>query len=239
MKKITIIAVVLVLIGGGAWYAMKGGAQQATNPDTVDAVTKFYNSWLTAAKDPAATPGKPELAASAILSKDLRARLASAVSATPDPVLCQAKTPQGISIRSFSNTADKAQVLVTPKDKSVNDVALVTLLKSGTGWYISDINCSAGDVAPEKEFSFENVGYLIKNSVPKPYNSKNWHLVFEEKGQPGHVVPLLFDAKSQCVALDGKESACSPSQFKEATKVSIHGQMSEAGVTVVRLEFVK
>ena len=90
-----------------------------------------------------------------------------------------------------------------------------------------------------KEFSFEQEGFLIKTSVPKPFNNKNWHLVFTQDGKPGNVVPLIFDAKSQCTNLEGVKAVCKLDQFKEVDKVLVRGGMTERGATVVNLEFVK
>jgi hypothetical protein len=113
------------------------------------------------------------------------------------------------------------------------------LIGKNGGWYIDNIQCSFGEFAEEKEFSFEKEGFLLKNSVPSPYNSKNWHLVFAENGQDGHVVPLFFDSESQCTDLDGNKSVCKPDQFTETTGVFIRGQMTERGVSVKQQTLVK
>ncbi len=243
-KKIIGALVALVVVVGVVWFFTKGGTgQQISRLDVNDTVGSFYNPWLKAAQEPeTANPNRATLAKSPILSKTLRDRLVSAVkdTSTPvDPVLCQTVVPTAIAMRSVSQNETEAQVLVTSKDKSVTEQAFITLKALNGGWYINDITCSAGEFAPEREFTFETVGFLLKGSIPKPYNPKNWHIVFEQNGQPGNVAPLLFDAKSQCTALDGTTSVCKPDQFTEATKVSVHGQMTEAGATVTKLEFVK
>ena len=130
-------------------------------------------------------------------------------------------------------------MLVTSKDKAVTKQAVVDLIKSDDSWMISGIQCTDGDVAPVKEFSFEQTGFLIKASVPKPYNNKNWHLVFTQDGKAGNVVPLIFDAKSQCTSIDGTKAVCKPEQFAETNKVVVRGGMTERGATVAQLEFVK
>ena len=246
MRKIKIIGVVVVLVAivGLVWFSARSSAeQQVSKLDAVDTVGDFYDKWLKAAQLPTtADPSLATLAKSPILSKSLRARLVSAQkdsNTTTDPVLCQTTVPEGISMRRVYMSEDEAQILVTSKDKNVTSQAFVTLNKYNDGWYINDIQCSLGEFAPEREFSFEKGGYLLKGSIPKPYNPKNWHLVFEDNGEPGHVVPLLFDSGSQCVGLDGGKSVCKPDQFTEATKVFVRGQMTERGANVKQLEFVK
>jgi hypothetical protein len=242
MKKI-IIFLVIIAIAGLIWFSFGGPTgQQVSKLDATDTVGDFYGKWLKAAQTPtAADPSQATLAKSPILSKSLRDKLANAQkdSNATDPVLCQTKVPEGISTRNVYINENEAQILITSKDKKVTDQALITLTKLNGGWYINDIQCSLGEFAPEKEFSFEAVGFLLKGSIPKPYNPKNWHIVFEEDGKPGNVVPLFFNSKSQCTSLSGSKSICKPEQFTEATKVSIRGQMTERGADVNQLEFVK
>ena len=171
MNKTKIIGAVLVLIviGGLVWFLSKGeggpGGQQVSNLDVIDTVGNFYGQWLTAIKEPTtAEPNRVTLMKSPLLSKELKARLAkeSTLDASPDPVLCQTKTPENIStIRIFEET-DKAQVLVISRDKKVTEQAIVTLAKLDNGWYIDKIECSAGEFAPEREFSFEKECNLLK-----------------------------------------------------------------------------
>jgi len=243
MKKITIIGAIVVIVGL-AWVLIGGSAQQQVSKlDVIDTVRDFYNPWLKAVQQPTtADPNLTTLAKSPILSKALRARLVSAVKqsdATLDPVLCQTVVPEDISARSVYVQEDKAQVLVTSRDKKVTEQATITLIRYNDGWYIDEIQCSAGEFEPEREFSFEREGYLLKGSVPKPYDPKNWHLIFEENDEPGHVVPLFFDSESQCTGLDGSKSVCKPEQFVETAKVFVRGQMSERGVSIKQQEFVK
>jgi hypothetical protein len=245
MKKIKIIGAVAVLVAivGLVWFFTKSSTQQVSKLDAVDTVGNFYGEWLKAAGQPTtADPSLATLAKSPILSKSLRVKIASAQkdpNTTTDPVLCQTVVPEDISMRRVYESPDEAQILVTSKDKSATGQAIITLSRYNDGWYINDILCSLGEFAPEREFSFEKEGYLLKGSVPKPYDPKNWHLVFEENGEAGHVVPLFFDSESQCTSLDGNKSVCKPDQFTEATKVFIHGQMAERGADVKQLEFVK
>ena len=137
MKKITILVVVLVLIGGGIWLTKRSpdgsiGPQMAKYTEPADAVDAFYKDWLKAVQDPATTPNRATLATSPLLTKELSAQVTTALQsgATLDPVLCQSAVPQGITIRNVYTQADKAQILVTSKDKSVTKQAVVTLNKS-------------------------------------------------------------------------------------------------------------
>lgn len=243
MKKIIIIGVVIVLIVVGAFFFTRGtGEQQVSNLDVTDTVRGFYDGWLGAVKDPAVEPNQKTLAKSPILSKELRSKLATILKdseATTDPVLCQSVIPEEFSTRTVFESESEAQILVTSKDKKVTEQAIFSLLKYNEGWYINGIECSLGEFAPKREFTFENVGNLLKGSIPPPYDPKVWHLVYKENNQPGHVVPILFDAESQCKDLSGGQSVCKPSELKEVTKVLIRGQMTERGVDVDQLEFVK
>ncbi len=246
MKNTKIIGVVIVLVAvvGLVWFFNKGPAQQQVSKlDVTDTVGDFYGNWLKAVREPVNTkPNQKDLANSPILSPTLRDRLKKTLNqpgTTLDPVLCQTVIPEKISTRTVYENTDKAQILITSGDKKVTEQALITLIKYKDGWFIDDIKCSPGEVGPEREFSFESVGFLLKGSMPPPYNSKNWHLIYEENGQTGNVIPIFFDSKSQCIGLDGSKSVCKPDQFTEAAKVSVHGQMTESGISVTRQQLVK
>ncbi|MFZ2049050.1 MAG: hypothetical protein WAV25_02020 [Minisyncoccia bacterium] len=244
MKKIITFGVIVVLVVIGLFMRGSfGGSQQISKLDTIDTVGNFYNDWLKALKDPTTVPNLVTLSKTSYLSKPLRTRITDAQKdQTPnhlDPVLCQTVIPQSISIRRVFETADKAEVLVMSRDNTVTSQAIIELNKLKGGWYINEIKCSLGEFAPEKEFSFEQKGFLLKASVPIPYNSKNWHLVYEENGQKGNVIPLFFDSTSKCINIDKSESICKPDQLTEATEVFVQGQMTESGISIKRLEFVK
>ena len=236
----------VVVVGGGIWFG-KGGSSGpeassvAKYEEPADAADAFYKQWLTAAKDSALKPDRAMLATSPILTSELSTKVVASLQSGDalDPVLCQSVVPQDITLRNVYEETDKAQMLVTSKDKSVTKQAVVDLNKSGDTWVINNIQCTDGETGPVKEFSFEKEGFLIKTSVPKPFNNKNWHLVFTENGKLGNVVPLIFDAKSQCTNLEGTKAVCKPDQFKEADKVLVRGGMTERGATIVQLQFVK
>lgn len=246
MKKVIILGALLVIIGVVVW-SFKGssgdsiGGADMKYAEPADAVDTFYRQWLVAAKDSAAQPDRATLAESSVLTKELRATLAASLKSGEalDPVLCQTVVPQEVVFRNIYEQGSEAQMLVTSKDKKVTKQAVVSLTKSDDSWVISEIECTDGEVAPVKEFSFEQTGFLIKDSVPKPFNNKNWHLVFTQDGRAGNVVPLIFDAKSQCTSIDGVKAVCKPEQFKETNKVLVRGGMTERGATVAQLEFVK
>jgi len=241
--KIIVVVVALVAIALVAWFFTKSSGQQVSKLDVIDTVGNFYDQWLEAVKEPLSTdPSRADLANLPILSKTLGNRLTETLKQSdiaPDPVLCQTVIPEEISIRTVSENTDKAQVLVMSRDKKVTEQALISLIRYNDGWYIDDIQCSSGEFELEREFSFERKGYLLKDSIPAPYDSKNWHLIFEDGGEAGHVVPLFFDSESQCTGLDGGKSVCKQDQFTETAQVFVHGQMTERGVNVKQQEFVK
>lgn len=245
MKKIKIIGALVVLVVVILLVKSFGGSgQQVSQFDTVDTVGSFYGDWLEAVKEPlSADPSAETLAKSPILSKVLREKIAEARANSEtnlDPVLCQAEAPADISIRKvYENEGEAAQILVTEKGNPTSTQALITLEWYKDGWFIKDIECSLGEVAPEREFSFEQTGFLLKDSIPSPFDSKNWHIIFEDNGVAGNVVPIFFDSKSECTALDGKIATCDPSKFSETSQVSVKGQMTERGATIQKLEFVK
>src|SRR3989344_7951913 len=244
MKKTTIIGLAIVLILAVVFtliFTRGSTKQQVSKLDATDTVRDFYGEWLKAAGQATIDPSRATLAKSPILSKKLRGQLVSTLKQSDalDPVLCQTVIPENISSRTVLENTDEAQILVTSQDKKVTEQAIFILKKQGDGWYIDNIECSLGEFAPEREFSFEREGHLLKGSIPPPYDSKNWHLVFEENNKPGHVVPLFFDSESQCTSLGGSKSVCKPDEFIEATKVFVRGQMTERGVSVKQLEIVK
>lgn len=241
--------VVIVLI---TWFFLKmsqtetQGDQESNNQEVstdnpIDIVLDFYELWLQAAKSTSTNPFQSELATRPILSKTLSAKLKESrvgENTEIDPVLCQSTIPERITARSIFKQEDKTQILVMAKDTTVTKQAIITLKRQNGGWYIDDILCSPGEFAPEREFSFEQEGYLLKG-VPPPLEARYWHIIFEQDGKLGHAVPLMFDAESMCQSTDGNKTVCSPDQFVEAKKVRAYGQMTEVGVEIKRLEFLE
>lgn len=220
----------------GEWVMFN--EQEVAFDEPVDVAFDFYLPWLEAARSADTDPYKEGLAEARILSQNLRARLKEGVaSGEMDPVLCQATVPDKIGMRVVYEVENKAEILVMDKQNAPAHSPLVTLLALDGGWYIEDIRCAAGELPPEREFSFEQEGYLLKSDVPAPYDSQYWHLVFEENGQPGYVAPLFFNDESQCQTSETSTEAtvCDANSFREATKVVIKGEMTEAGVEVKKL----
>lgn len=211
---------------------------QASTKDPIDIASDFYSSWLNAVEATGSDPYAEGLDASTILSTTLRAKLAAAKGTTTtnvDPVLCQTKAPTQIATRMVYALPTKEEVLITAKDQDLTGQSIVTLMKNNDGWYIDDITCAPGEFAPKKEYTFEQEGYLLK-TVPPPYDPKDWHLVFAQDGVQGHVVPLFFSTDSMCTAPDGTTAVCDPSSFVETTKVTVHGDMTDYGVDVKKME---
>lgn len=227
---VVIIAVVL-LVRSGTFDRFE---QAVSTTDPVNTVLDFYDPWMVAVNATSTDPYQEGLAETPILSKELREKLA-AHEGDIDPVLCREDGPEQISARPVFENETEAQVVVTSTDRTQTEQSIVTLLRHNNGWYIADIECSLGEFAPDREFSFEQEGFLLK-SVQPPLDPQYWHLVFEQDGQEGHVAPLFFDATSVCVSPEGQESTCAPDQFVEPSAALVKGQMTERGVQVKRVE---
>lgn len=210
--------------------------------DMLDLTLGFYNEWLDATKNPEVAPYTAEFMATDLLSVATRDYiLASAQEpgdASFDPVLCQATTPERIGGRIIFSLPDEAQVMVVSRgdDSHRQRQAIVTLAANQDLWQITNISCANGETAPEREYSFEQSGFLLK-SVPPPLDANYWHLVFEQQGQPGHTIPLFFNENSQCVSTDGIVSVCAPDTFIEPSAAIVKGEMQETGLTVQIVEF--
>lgn len=231
--------IVLAIAGFALWRSF--GHQEVSAEEPLDIAISFYDSWLAAVKDESADPYKEGLAKNPLLGKELRQRLAKAEPKNEgdiDPVICQTPAPEAFATRRVSESETRAEVLMTSRDRTRPEQTLFTLARLNEGWYIVDIRCSPGEVPPEREFTFDREGNLLK-SVPAPLNSEFWHLVFAEDGTPGHFAPLIFGTTSICVAANGAETACDPAQFRETSKARVQGEMTETGVQVKRLQFLK
>jgi len=215
--------------------------QVVSKNDPVDIVLDFYDPWLKAVKSTSTDPYVLGLATSSILSKELSTRLMSTqgrIETDVDPVLCQVTVPNGVNGRIVSQDANVARILITAKDKSLTAQSVFTLKHLNDGWFIDAIDCSAGEFAPVREFTFDKEGNLLKGAK-KPLDSKYWYLVFEENNQLGHFAPLFLGADSTCIAMDKSETVCSETQFSDTKKVHVYGQMTELGVEVKKIEFLE
>lgn len=245
MKKIIIILGVLLVIG--AVVFMNGNNDSGnTNTDAVsvtgdpvEETLTFYKSWLAALQSTSTDPYAAGLATDAMLGTAVQLYLAEAqnTESAIDPVLCVAQTPDKVRAKSvFTNATEaKVQVLSRGEGEKSPEYAVVSVMAVDGAWQISEIECVSGESAPEREFSFEERGFLLKENVPAPYDSANWHIVFSQNGQLGYMAPLFFDGESVCVT-DDSESVCDVANLSEATKVFVQAQMTEAGAQVKRLQ---
>lgn len=211
--------------------------QGGVEGDPLDVTMDFYTSWLEVAKSSDQNPYTQDIASAPILSAEMQERIKETNVAEEDidPVLCQNSTPDDLRARPVFKNEDTAQILITPRNGDDLQRQVQVTLKTGTdGWLITDITCTNGEVAPEREFSFERDGQLLKD-VPPPLNSEYWHLVFEQDNVYGHTVPLFFSEESVCISKDGIESTCDPNAFVQTVKVHVAGEMTESGLGVKRL----
>lgn len=234
------IAVGAVIIGVGIFLARESiwpSPQEVAFGEPIDIVLDFYDPWLAAVQATTTDPYTEGLAKSPILSKELRKHIQKAKGqedGSLDPVLCQTSIPTQISARPVSQIDGKAQILVVSREKTETRQAVVNLIALNEGWYIDNITCSPGEFGPEREFSFDTEGFLLKN-VPAPFTSGQWHIVFAQNDVPGHVVPLFFSTESMCTNGKEAETVCDPSALVETSKVHVQGEMTETGAKVKRL----
>lgn len=215
--------------------------QEVAVGEPVDIVLDIYTPWLEAVQGVTEGPYALGLDKSPVFSKELRKRISDAEGykvGELDPVLCQVRVPTQITTRRVSQTETEAEVLVVSRDKAVTEQAIVELTALNGGWYIEDIRCSPGEFAPEREFSFDIEGFLLK-SVVAPLNPNYWHLVYEQDGVQGYVAPLYFSTESMCTALDGSVAVCDPSTFIEPSKAHVQGEMTETGVKVKNVKLIQ
>lgn len=238
---------VIVLIGLVLWFtnSKEVAPEEAVvsaipTEDRIDVVSDFYATWLDAVQSSTTDPYQIGLADDPVLGQALSLKLKETADAAGedavDPVLCQSFIPTKVGVKPIFEQERDAQYVVIARGEQSPRRAEVTVTAVDGKWQISDIVCTDGESAPEREFTFERSGNLLK-SVPEPLDPQYWHLVFEENGTFGNVAPLFFDETSQCI--DGETSVCNPDTFRETQKVRVFGQMTEAGVAVARVEFVE
>jgi hypothetical protein len=229
----------LIVVGAGIFFVLSGTLfekQEVSNGDPIDVVYDLYSPWLEAAQSTTTDPYQEELGKYPLMSKELRSRLSVSHEGL-DPVLCQTTVPARISMRRVSGGGGVMQVLVTAKSPATStEQALVTLRSLEGGWYIDDIKCSPGEFVPEKEFSFDMLGELVKKVSP-PLDPQYWHLMFDESDASGKFVPLFFSASSTCQSVDESNAVCNPNAFMENSKAHVKGGMTEKGVEVKQIEF--
>ncbi len=249
-NKLIVISGVALLLIALLWFNLfKAEPDMTTEPvstvpteDPLDVTIEFYNMWLDATHSTTTNPKDAGLRENVILSNEVR-KYINDTDTTPlannlEPVLCQTAIPARIGGKTIykQDTAAQVQVLARGGETKSPYQALVDLKAVEDKWQISQIVCSSGEVAPVREFDFEQEGYLLK-SVPPPLDSNFWHLVYEQRGEKGHTVPLFFDDKTICISLNQTESICDPSSFIEPALVFIQADMLESGAVVKKLHF--
>jgi len=251
MKKTHLIILAVVLIGLIAVLFLVNRDKDAGNPDEVtlevlgdpmDATTEFYRAWHEAELSTTTDPQTENLINHPRLSEEVRTSLTESLNdegTEVNPVLCQTVVPPrfGTKLSYILDNEAEVHVLARGLDERSSRTAVVKLNGVNGEWVISSISCAHGESGPEREFTFEKEGFLLK-SVPPPLNPDYWHLVFKENGVDGHTAPLFFNASSTCVMTDGTEQVCDPSTFSEPAKALTQGEMSEIGVDVKRITFL-
>jgi len=240
-QKTILVALLLITLGFLVWIFLAGDSSSLSQadveiPDPIDAAMDLYAPWLAAKSS---TTTEPDLAAvllEAPLTQDLRSELQQKIQEPTDvdPVLCQLDLPERIGAKVVYVNTDEAQLIVVARGKRVPEQAVVTLSLENNEWIISNISCSRGELAPELEYTFEQEGNLLRESLQPPLDSSQWHLVYERDGVGGRTMPLLFNEASICIR--EAESVCDQESLTEATAVKVQGAMQEAGVLVQRLE---
>lgn len=212
--------------------------------DPIDIVGDFYSSWLARKRTTNTSSSTYNPLESEVLSYGMQAKLENFDFSSPvselDPVLCQTSLPEGLRSRTIFSTENSLQVMMLSSDRQAGGQAIVTLEEHNDLWEIADITCGHGEEAPDMgEFTFDNNGYLLKDSLPDNFDKSNWHLVYEENGVNGHTVPLLFGDSSTCTDEAGNESSCQTGDFEEAMHIHAQGDMTEAGLDVKKFEVIQ
>lgn len=248
-KIIAITGLALLLIVY-LWFNLFKADPEVTNEtvsatpveDPLDVTIEFYNQWLDSSHSTTTNPKDAGLRDSAFLSSEVRQYITN-TDTTPlannlEPVLCQPSVPERVGGKAIYKQDTEAQVQVFARGSETKSAyqAVVDLKAVEGKWQISQIKCTQGEIAPVREFDFEQEGYLLK-SVPPPLDPQYWHLVYENRGEKGHTVPLFFDENSICISLDKTENTCDPSTFIEPSLVYIQAAMLESGAVVKKLHF--
>lgn len=220
---------------GEKWTGVEG--------DPVNITLDFYESWMSARTVGDNEPFTQELVNVDYISQGVRDRVSEfngrlGEEGLVDPVLCQIGVPEGLRTLPVYKQDESAQVLVMSTTKGQAGQAIVTLAAKNNLWQITDITCGNAEQAPDREFSFDKSGFLLKQ-VPAPLDPNYWHLVFEEAGVLGHAVPLFIDSETVCILKDGTTSACGDDVLKETKPARVYGEMSESGVQVKKIELLE
>ncbi|MAZ56167.1 hypothetical protein CL653_00010 [bacterium] len=245
-KKIFVVAAIALIAAVVLGLYFFGPSKEAKDPlkdqvvsneDPVDIALDFYDNWLEATTSEGTSPEAAGLLDEPLLSQAMRDKLAN-LNEKPnrDPILCLDILPDKVSSKQLYTNSEETQLIVFSKEYPMAGQSIITMGAAKGGWYIKDISCSEEFDEPG-EFSFEHAGNLLK-TVPAPYDSQYWHLVFEQDGVFGHLVPMLFNEESICISQDGSESVCNENSLIETKPVVLRGNMIEAGVEVKELQLL-
>lgn len=207
--------------------------------EAIDFVLDFYDRWLIMSTS--TDRFGSETLNTSIFSEDVLSKIETdrAEFEDLDPITCQSNVMvEQFAARPFPVSEIETKILIESRsgDTTLPTMAFVTATVVDGVWKVTNIECTAGDVAPDVEFNYDREGLLLK-SVPPPFTAGQWHLVFEQDGQMGHVTPLFFSATTTCISVEGVESICNPDTFTETARVIVKGSMTEVGAEVQRVEF--
>lgn len=244
---IILVVGIVVLIGAIVWQ-IKGDKFSVpadwtgVEGEPVNVALDFYEGWLAARQGEETDPFTAGVLEYDQVGKDLREHLSTfegkLAETEEDPVLCQSNLPGGFRTLPVYKKEETAQILVMSTTKGQSGQAVVDMEAKGGLWQITNITCGNAETAPDREFSFDRSGFLLKQ-VPEPLDSNHWHLVFQEAGVLGHATPLFIDDATVCVTVEGETVTCDDNVLKETAPAHVYGEMSEAGVQVKRIELVQ
>ncbi len=237
-------AVAIVLIGGAAYFLAQSSLVQVQNTpkvseDPLGVTNAFYQQWLTAKQSTTSNPYDMGLLQNDMLSDKVKTYLESkrATYGTEiDPVLCLTNVPGRVGVKSVYEASTTAQVLVVPRGQEVKtaESAVVDLELVDYAWKITNIACSNGETAPEREFTFMESGYL-KKGLPAPYDTDTWYIVFSQPTGESSAVALLFGPTSLCTLRASSEAVCDPSTLQDTSRITVAGTLLESGAEIARL----
>ncbi|OGG62614.1 hypothetical protein A3C87_03970 [Candidatus Kaiserbacteria bacterium RIFCSPHIGHO2_02_FULL_49_34] len=239
-KKILIILAIIVVAIVAAISLNRGGEKaekwNGVAGTSLDVALEFYTSWVATINAEDYKVAQAALLETAPLAESLKTKLANKNDQEADPVACRAFDEVQTRTQIVFEREDTAQyIMQVTKGELTEGYAVVDLVGKEGQWQIQNIACAMGDVAPEMgEFSYEQEGTLVKDSIPAPYDNKFWHILFQADGQVG-ITPLIFNADSKCMLGDKVES-CEAGYLFEGKEVKVYGQMTELGAEVGRVE---
>ena len=218
---------------------------QGVQGDPLDVALDFYETWRLAKVSTSTDPYQEGLAKATVLSSVLSKKIIDNEdlykNQQKDIVICDESMVNDVKAKEVFSNETNAQVIIFAKDKTTRGIqVLATLVGEGGYWKITEISCGAGEQDLNTgEFSFDYEGLLLKQSVPAPLDKKMWHLIFSQDDVPGYTTPLIFGDDSLCILENKIEKVCSDSLMYETKKVRAKGDMTEAGLEVKRLDFIK